>query len=291
MGLIGYTPWHDAANFGQGLGQIITQALFQVPAQRREQAMQEREFGLKERQLAAQEGLNQMHAQLYQAQAASMPKKLELDKLIADSTVALKALQGEHQKELAALARTRSGDVSIDNKRAEQESAAEIARKIAETERLKAELPWIGPVRQSTINRNSRVGQPKPMDTASEAFDFVKGLYYDPLGRPGNLTNLLQNFDQINQRYGQGRAPLAPPAPPPQLAPQPQFQAPQWNQGPVSAPPPMMAPMGLPAANPAAPTPPSLLRIRSRSTGRTGWATPADVQMNPDFEPLPPGIG
>lgn len=60
------SPWQDAANFGQGIGDSINQMVFQLPALRRQIALQQAELGLRQQEMA-QRGQYQQ-AQLGQGQ-------------------------------------------------------------------------------------------------------------------------------------------------------------------------------------------------------------------------------
>lgn len=51
---VNYSPWQDAANYGQGLGQALGQILLQQPRQRAEFQMQQERFPLEQQLLQAQ---------------------------------------------------------------------------------------------------------------------------------------------------------------------------------------------------------------------------------------------
>lgn len=64
MAIVGYSPWQDAAQYGQGLGQALTQGLLQLPQQRAEQKIQLGQL----QQQQKQQALMNMLAQLKQQQ-------------------------------------------------------------------------------------------------------------------------------------------------------------------------------------------------------------------------------
>lgn len=69
---VGYSPWTDAANYGAGLGQSLTQAFQQMPQQRYQMALGVAQMGARQQALAAQmqrqQAMEQQNEQLRQVQ-------------------------------------------------------------------------------------------------------------------------------------------------------------------------------------------------------------------------------
>ena len=63
MPLIGQSPWTDAGNFGEGVGQALSQGLMQLPRQRYEMALQQAQMAQQQRQQALMYGLQQQGLQ------------------------------------------------------------------------------------------------------------------------------------------------------------------------------------------------------------------------------------
>ena len=59
MGYIGYSPWTDAAAYGEGLGRTLSQAMLQMPVQRQQLAMQNAQFDQQKQQEALRIALEQ----------------------------------------------------------------------------------------------------------------------------------------------------------------------------------------------------------------------------------------
>jgi hypothetical protein len=78
MSYVQYSPWQDAASFGQGLGATISKILFTLPQMRQQAAQQERDYQLDVRRVAAQEQMARSHSSLYQAQQENIPVTNEL---------------------------------------------------------------------------------------------------------------------------------------------------------------------------------------------------------------------
>lgn len=73
---VGYSPWMDAAQVGRGIGQSLSAALFQVPAMRRKQAQDDREYELQRRRVQAEEDLIPARSDYYRAQAQGIPDRI-----------------------------------------------------------------------------------------------------------------------------------------------------------------------------------------------------------------------
>lgn len=76
MAIVNYSPWADAANFGQGLGASLTNLLLELPRIRQQQA------------------LLQAHQQLYGAQAGAYQAEAERDR----AQIPVYGAQAEHYK-------------------------------------------------------------------------------------------------------------------------------------------------------------------------------------------------
>ena len=61
---IGYVPLQGAAEFGQGLGNALSNAFIQIPMQKRQQEMEQQRIGLEGRQINNQLAMREMMLQL-----------------------------------------------------------------------------------------------------------------------------------------------------------------------------------------------------------------------------------
>ena len=68
MSIIGYSPWQDAASYGQALGQTLAQGMLQLPRQRAEMDMERQRF-------ASQQGMVPLQQMLLRAQAGALQEK------------------------------------------------------------------------------------------------------------------------------------------------------------------------------------------------------------------------
>ncbi len=63
---IGYSPWTDAATYGRELGNSLSQAMIQIPFQKRQQGMEQERIGLEGRQIDNQLAIKKMLMELNQ---------------------------------------------------------------------------------------------------------------------------------------------------------------------------------------------------------------------------------
>jgi hypothetical protein len=102
MPIIGYSPWNDAANFGQGVGQSLSESLLQLPMQRYALAAQQarmqqaQQMGLA--RLAETAARNQELGQYHQGQLGLGQNKLEQEQQMAQMANMLKALQVQNEQ-------------------------------------------------------------------------------------------------------------------------------------------------------------------------------------------------
>ena len=76
---VGYSPWQDAAQYGQGLGEVLGQILLNQPRLRAQQAMEQQRFPLEQQLLQAQIK-NQNFQPQYRQDLLSMKQQSEADK-------------------------------------------------------------------------------------------------------------------------------------------------------------------------------------------------------------------
>lgn len=266
MALIGYSPWQDAAQVGQGLGQALVKALIEVPRLKAREAMDQRELDLREREVGAREGMYKEHARLYGEQAVQLPLVTKIKEQLAQA--------------------------DVDRKLAQQELyGAQAARQLAEMERvnqLTQLMPEEFSVRNATRQAQgdfyrtrtelmpgeyaSRQGLRQTQQNAllDPTKDLMRIIGPELVFGQGDaaLPNAMAAFEELRQKYARGGAPQ-PPTFGSTLAP---VDSGSWR------------------TTDAPPAKTRLIRVRDRRTGRTGWATPDEAQ-NPNLEVLEGGQG
>ena len=96
MPIIGNSPWTDAANYGAGLGQSLSQALLQLPQQRAEQQIQLGQLGAQQKQQGIENYFRQMAAQQQAQQAQQLAAYRQAESTLAKART--EALQNPQAK-------------------------------------------------------------------------------------------------------------------------------------------------------------------------------------------------
>jgi hypothetical protein len=79
MSIIGYSPWKDAASYGEGMGRTIAQALLQMPQIRQQAAIQKGEYGMQVGRYQQEQAQQPLQNQLLQAQVAYEQQRPQLE--------------------------------------------------------------------------------------------------------------------------------------------------------------------------------------------------------------------
>ncbi len=267
---IRYSPWEDAAQYGQGLGNTLIQALIKVP-------MEKRELELKAQHEAAMADFYRAHGELYSAQApmqqgliggrvanlnaktAETQAKVGVDNAnigrINATTNGLIPSQTQKNLSISGLNETRANNIDI-------QRPSQIAQRGAGTRKMNIESDLMPAQNTAKIGLENAQAQ-----QAGNPLNQLRGI--DPglldsdrlaqvLGAKAALTS------QPSQGLGQTNG----------LMPQPQYEgnqpiipASQYHNG------------GIP------PRPDHNIRVQHLKTGELGWATP-EASRNPNYRIL-----
>lgn len=309
------SPWLDAAEYGHALGNTLAQALFRMPHDREQQNIERQKLDLERQHIASQQALNETHGKYYEALANILPSKQETaDRIAAEREQYHRESLDNRNRELTSKDNFRRG--ILDDRGRKSTLAEQLAPGIAalhgaqakhlgnvdrnyDQDHLQDQLlkvliasiygsggqgpDWMGPVMGDLGNRMRGAMKPQapmgmPMSPGATNNSQQPSLMSQqqpqsslmPQQQPGFSSTDYGPSPSIRQKFMQGQYP-------PMTQP---------NTGLTN---PLMSPNGPDAMNPSTmgpPTPRHTIRARSRSSGTTGWATPEELQANPDLQPL-----
>lgn len=281
MSIVGYSPWQDAANVGQGIGTAIAKVLFELPAMKRRIQVEEQDLALRQQQADTMEAYRRDQITLgqnrLQADSAYKQGRLDATSEANDIRWNLGMLANQLGQDRVGLGRdrlaetSRFNDARIGDMEATQRNRStlsDIANRRLELDREQfgARQPlWDA---QADLARaraevapynslvNAAIGDAYLQGEGQAGLKTVMDRLRDMVATPGEqrLGNVMQKLNLQQQ--------LPPVAPPPENV---QPIGPIVPNGDET-----VQPMGLP------PSAEHRYRIRRKSDGKMGWSTKPD---------------
>lgn len=276
MGFVQYSPWNDAASYGQGLGETLGNILLKLPLLRERAAQDAEDRAIRSRHAQAEEKYMGAHGDYFSALSRELPQRTEnqaqANENRASYNDALLGLRGREisRKEAADQMRNDLGTLRLRAMEKNYGSQDFLRRSTAAMQDMKTSL---APDQFAQLIEHQAV-----QDELTKTKTF-----YTPFG---------MEIGRMNANVGATREGL--PAMPafPMERPQTPTQAPQvpistnlfQPQGQINTPPlPITASRNMP------PTREHNLMVVDKTTGQEFWATPGALLRNKNLQLLGPG--
>lgn len=150
MAFVQNSPWLDAAQYGQGLGNVLTELMFKLPLLKQQKEDEDRKFALQERQVASSEQLNQQHGRYLGAEADAYP-------VIAQLKQDAQRSRDESAYYLGKLREAQAGNIPHAQETKDAEAASKGAMRDALVGKFNAQTSVI-PESAQAKNENLRAG-------------------------------------------------------------------------------------------------------------------------------------